>query len=81
MVGEKQSRACDQNEETLANVDDLNGLVSCDAATLARAINSYRPQPELLGIVGRLQVLGGGRKRTIMANQTNEIPIELFQAR
>jgi hypothetical protein len=42
MFREAQCRTWDWNEEIHANVDDLNGGVSCDAATLARAVSSHR---------------------------------------
>jgi len=42
MVGEKQGRTCDQNEEIHANVDDFSGHVFCESATVARPIGSYR---------------------------------------
>jgi hypothetical protein len=41
MIREAQYHAWDWNEEIHANVDDLNGRVSSDAATLTRAISSY----------------------------------------
>ncbi len=42
MIREAQCHMWDWNEEIHANVDDLNGRVSCDAATLAGAISSHR---------------------------------------
>jgi len=42
MIREAQCHTWDWNEEIHANVDDLNGRLSCNAVTLARAISSYR---------------------------------------
>jgi len=41
MIREARRHTWDWNEKKHANVDDLDGRVSCDAATLARAIGSH----------------------------------------
>jgi hypothetical protein len=38
----KRSAARGIGTKRYANIDDLNGHISCDAATLARAISSHR---------------------------------------
>jgi hypothetical protein len=40
MVGETQGLTFDQNEKIHASVDDFNGLIYCEPATLARPIGS-----------------------------------------